>query len=377
MIRAAPHFWWLRWLSSAFWISLTSCAGSSAPTAPQPGGQPAAARNVVLPLPEEGHLADLRQLTFGGENAEAYWSFDGMQLILQARPATAACDRILRMSINESAPSLIPVSSGKGATTCSYFLPGDQDVIFASTHLGGDACPPKPDHSQGYVWALHDSYDIFRAKADGGAFFNADCTKIVWRASRPKPGAEADEYKRLLAKRLVKPTKLEIYTANADGSDPVQITYLDAASFAPFWHPSQKRVLFSSNYGDPKGREFDLWAIDVNGTNLERVTFARGFDGFPMFSPDGKYLAFSSNRATAPGSHDTNVFVARWVDSAPKPVAELPADRIFADIRWLADPLREGRGVGTTGLAAAGEYLEKRYRDLGLAPAGDGASYRQ
>ncbi|HEX9295940.1 MAG TPA: M20/M25/M40 family metallo-hydrolase [Polyangiaceae bacterium] len=435
MIRAAPHFWWLRWLSSAFWISLTSCAGSSAPTAPQPGGQPAAARNVVLPLPEEGHLADLRQLTFGGENAEAYWSFDGMQLILQARPATAACDRIFRMSINESAPSLIPVSSGKGATTCSYFLPGDQDVIFASTHLGGDACPPKPDHSQGYVWALHDSYDIFRAKADGtglvrltdtpgydaegtvcpkdgsivftsvrdgdidlyrmdrdgknvqrltstvgydgGAFFNADCTKIVWRASRPKPGAEADEYKRLLAKRLVKPTKLEIYTANADGSDPVQITYLDAASFAPFWHPSQKRVLFSSNYGDPKGREFDLWAIDVNGTNLERVTFARGFDGFPMFSPDGKYLAFSSNRATAPGSHDTNVFVARWVDSAPKPVAELPADRIFADIRWLADPLREGRGVGTTGLAAAGEYLEKRYRDLGLAPAGDGASYRQ
>ncbi len=339
------------------------------------------------------------------------------------------------MRVGENPPSFIPVSSGKGATTCSYFLPGDQDVIFASTHLGGDACPPRPDHSQGYVWALYDSYDIFRAKADGsglvrltstpgydaegtvcpkdgsivftsvrdgdidlyrmdsdgknvkrltntvgydgGAFFNADCTKIVWRASRPKPGAELDEYKRLLGRGLVKPTKLEIYTANADGSDPVQITYLDAASFAPFWHPSQKRVLFSSNYGDPKGREFDIWAVDVNGTNLERITFARGFDGFPMFSPDGKYLAFSSNRATAPGSHDTNVFVARWVDSAPKPVAELPADRILGDIRWLADPLREGRGVGTQGLAAAGEYLEKRYRDLGLAPAGEGGGYRQ
>ena len=246
-------------------------------------------------------------------------------------------------------------------------------MIYASTHLGGDACPPRPDHSQGYVWALYDSYDIFRAKADGsgvtrltdtpgydaegtvcakdgsivftsvrdgdidlyrmdadgknvkrltstvgydgGAFFNADCSKIVWRASRPKPGEELEGYKKLLAKGLVRPTKLEIYVANADGSEAAQITYLDAASFGPFWHPSQKRILFSSNYGDPKGREFDLWAVDIDGTNLERITHAPGFDGFPMFSPDGKYLAFSSNRATAPGAHDTNVFLARWTDT--------------------------------------------------------------
>ena len=446
--------------------SVASCGSSTAPeahsaspSAPSRAGGRAEAGEV--------HLADLRQLTFGGENAEAYWSNDGTQLILQARPASASCDRIYRMPLaallgaadGGIAPEslgpkaeLVPVSSGKGATTCSFFLPGDQDVIYASTHLGGDECPPRPDHSQGYVWALYKSYDIFRAKADGsqpvrltdtpgydaegtvcakdgsivftsvrdgdidlyrmdadgknvkrltntvgydgGAFFNADCTKIVWRASRPKPGKELDDYKRLLAQGLVRPTKLELYVANADGSDPMQITYLDAASFAPFWHPSQQRILFASNYGDPKGREFDIYAVDVQGTRLERITTASGFDGFPMFSPDGKYLAFSSNRATAPGAHDTNVFVARWVDSEPRPLKpaspsseakssepasfeDWPADRVLADVRWLADPGREGRGVETAGLAAAGAYLEKRYAALGLAPGGEAGGYRQ
>jgi hypothetical protein len=414
-------------------VSAAACASPPPVVGAPPTGS--ARASGPPPLVEEEHLADLRQLTHGGENAEAYWSFDGSELILQARPATASCDRIFRMKPDVDPPALVPVSSGKGATTCSYFLPGNQEVIFASTHLGGDACPPRPDHSQGYVWALYDSYDIFRAKADGsdvvrltdtpgydaegtvcakdgsivftsvrdgdidlyrmdadgknvkrltntpgydgGAFFNADCTKIVWRASRPKPGKELEDYQRLLAQKLVRPTKLELYVANADGSEPMQITYLDAASFAPFWHPSQRRILFASNYGDPKGREFDIWAVDIDGTNLERVTYAKGFDGFPMFSPDGQKLAFSSNRATPPGAHDTNVFVARWVDSPPKRAEELPADRIMADIRWLADPERGGRGVGTPGLAASGEYIEKRYRELGLAPAGDGGGYRQ
>jgi Tol biopolymer transport system component len=418
-------------------LSLVLAGAACASQQPVVGPPPAASARAPGPpkLVEEEHLGDLRQLTFGGENAEAYWSFDGRELILQARPATASCDRIFRMKPDADPPTPVPVSSGKGATTCSYFLPGNQEVIFASTHLGGDACPPRPDHSQGYVWALYDSYDIFRANADGsnvrrltdtpgydaegtvcakdgsivftsvrdgdidlyrmdadgknvkrltntpgydgGAFFNADCTKIVWRASRPKPGKELEDYQRLLAQKLVRPTKLELYVANADGSEPMQITYLDAASFAPFWHPSGRRILFASNYGDPKGREFDLWGIDVDGTNLERVTYAKGFDGFPMFSPDGKYLAFSSNRATPPGSHDTNVFVARWLDTPPKRAEELPADRIMTDIRWLADPERGGRGVGTPGLAASGEYIEKRYRELGLAPAGESGGYRQ
>jgi hypothetical protein len=312
-------------------------------------------------------------------------------------------------------------------------LPGDTDVIYASTHLGGEACPPKPDMSQGYVWALYDTYDIFRSKADGsgvvrltetkgydaegtvcakdgsilftsvrdgdlelyrmdadgknvkrltnavgydgGAFFNEDCTKIVWRASRPKGKAEED-YKALLAKGLVRPTKLEIWVANADGSEAVQVTYLDAASFAPFFFPGSKRIIFSSNYGDPKGREFDLWAVNVDGSTLERITTSPGFDGFPIFSPDGKWLAFSSNRATPPGARDTNVFLARWNDAPPKIESQTAADRAATDVRFLADPAREGRGVGTKGLEKAGEYIEERFETLGLLPAGSDG-YRQ
>jgi Tol biopolymer transport system component len=376
--------------------------------------------------PDETHLAGLRQLTFGGENAEAYWSWAGDQLILQARGAGQSCDRIYRMKPFDAAPAFVPVSSGQGATTCSFFLPGDQDVIYASTHLGGPECPPRPDQSKGYVWALYPSYDIFRAKADGtnlvrltdtpgydaegtvcgkdgsivftsvrdgdvdlyrmdsdgknvrrltdtpgydgGAFFNADCTKIVWRASRPK-GKDLEEFRALLAQGLVRPTKLELYVANADGSDARQITYLDAASFAPYWHPSQKRIVFSSNYRGSTAREFDMWAIDIDGTRLERLTTAPGFDGFPMFSPDGKWLAFSSNRATAEGKHDTNVFVARWVESEPQFV-ETGADRTMRDVTWLADPAREGRGVGTKGIEEAGAYVEHAMQAAGLAPAG-------
>ncbi|MFO0744951.1 MAG: M20/M25/M40 family metallo-hydrolase [Myxococcota bacterium] len=441
--------------------SLAACGGSRAPAtpdatpptlaptaAPAPdagpvadaGPAPDAAASAPTPAPVvESHLADVRQLTFGGENAEAYWAWGGDQLILQARVGDAQCDRIYRMQVADGTTAdgkgYAPVSNGKGATTCSYFMPGDKRVIYASTQLGGDACPPKPDHSKGYVWALYPSYEIFAADPDGqnevrltdspgydaeatvcgkdgsivftsvrdgdielyrmdadgqnvkrlthtpgydgGAFFNADCTRLVWRASRPKAGPELDEFKSLLAENLVRPSKLEIYVGNADGSDPVQLTYLNAASFAPFWHPSGTRILFSSNVGDPKGREFDIWAIDTDGTRLERITSAPGFDGFPMFSPDGKTLAFASNRATPEGKHDTNVFVARWVEGTVQPTEESSADRIDADIAWLADPARDGRGVGTPGLDAAGAWVEERLKSLGLAAEGDAGSYRQ
>jgi Tol biopolymer transport system component len=422
-------------------LALGSLAAGCA--APAPGGAPhtaglAASSPPVRDwaLPAERQLGPLRALTLGGENAEAYWAWAGDQLILQARPAGDGCDRIFRMPVPPAGePRPVPVSSGRGATTCSYFLPGDKEVIFASTEGGAPECPPRPDHSQGYVWALYPSYDIYRANADGsaarrltttpgydaegtvcgkdgsivftsvrdgdidlyrmdadgknvrrltsgvgydgGAFFNADCTRIVWRASRPKPGPELDDYKRLLAQNLVRPSKLELYVANADGSDAMQVTYLDAASFGPAWEPGGQRLVFASNYGDPRGREFDIWAIDVAGTRLERITAAPGFDGFPLFSPDGRRLAFSSNRATPPGAHDTNVFVTEWRNQLIVPTEVLVADRVLADVRWLADPAREGRGVGTAGLAAAGAYIEERFRALGLQPAGDGGTFRQ
>jgi hypothetical protein len=406
-------------------VVLSSCATPSN-TVPTPKASLA---------PEEVRLADLRQLTHGGENAEAYWSFNGQQLSFQAKRGDMGCDRIFRMTVDPVVET--QVSSGKGATTCAHFLPGDQELIFASTHLGGEACPPKPDRSMGYVWALYDSYDIFKTNADGsgmtqltnspgydaegtvcakdgsiiftsvrdgdlelyrmdkdggnvrrltqtpgydgGAFFNADCTKIVWRASRPQPGKELEDYQGLLARGLVRPSKLELYVANADGSEPKQITWLDAASFAPFFHPNGKRILFSSNYGDPKGREFDIWAVNIDGSNLERITYAPGFDGFPMFSPDGRWLAFSSNRANAAGQTDTNVFLARWVENvAPGAAAsESAADRVARDVGYLAAPEREGRGIGTPGLDAAGAYVEARFQKLGLKPVGDSGTFRQ
>jgi len=434
--------------SSGIAALLVGACGGDPPKPNAPESKAAVAPPSVQAIPEEKHLADVKQITLAGENAEAYWAWGGRELVMQARTGDNDCDQIYRLPLSsvlgvpagarETLPIPVPVSSGKGATTCSYFMPGDQKVIYASTHLGGDACPPKPDHSQGYVWALYDTYDIFKSDADGknvvrltetkgydaeatvcgkdgsivftslrdgdidlyrmdadgknvkrltntpgydgGAFFSADCSKIVWRASRPKPGKQLDDYKRLLAQNppLVRPSKLELYIANADGSEAQQITYLDAASFAPYWHPSQRRLLFSTNHGDPKGREFDIWAVNTDGSGLERITYAGGFDGFPMFSPDGKLLAFSSNRATAPGKHDTNVFIASWVDDVGEPkIVETGADRIKKDVHWLADPAREGRGIGLAGLEASGRYIEDRMKSLGLAPAGDDSGFRQ
>ncbi len=420
------------------WVWLLAAACAHGPTQPpQPQPSPSAAASDATTRRPRSHLADIRQLTFGGENAEAYWSFDGRSLTFQARGRDEGCDRIYRMDVGQTPPVPIPVSNGEGATTCSFFFPGDREILFSSTMLAGAACPPRPDHSRGYVWAIHPSYDIFRAAADGshprrltdapgydaeatvcpkdgsiiftsardgdlelyrmnadgseqkrlthspgydgGAFFSPDCSKIVWRAARARTAEEEADAKRLFAEHLVRPTKLELWVADSDGSDARQITYLDAASFAPSFFPSGRRIIFSSNVGDPQGREFDLWAVNIDGTHLERITTEPGFDGFPMFSPDGKQLAFSSNRATPPGAHDTNVFVARWVDEVDNPIVapQTPADRIAADIAWLADPARQGRGVGTDGLAAAGAYIEARMKTLGLAPAGDAGGFRQ
>jgi hypothetical protein len=405
-------------------VLLAGCAGAK--PAPSPLAPPAAR----LYPDETPYLSDLRQLTFGGENAEAYWSFDGKQLSFQARGVNEGCDRIYRLPVD--APVRVPISSGKGATTCAHFFPSGE-LLYSSTQLAGDACPPRPDMSQGYVWALYDSYDIFKVAPDGGnarrlttekgydaeatvcgrdgsivftstrdgdielyrmdadgknvkrlthepgydggAFFNHDCSKIVWRASRPRPGKELSDFRALLAQGLVRPSKLEIWTADADGSNPTQLTYLNAASFAPFFHPSDGTIIFSSNAGDPRGREFDLWAMRGDGSGLVRITHAPGFDGFPHFSPDGQWLAFSSNRATPPGQHDTNVFLARW-RGAPAARAEAAPDRIIRDIGWLADPARQGRGLGTAGLSEAGAFLEQRLRDLGLEPAGDEGTFR-
>jgi TolB protein len=318
-----------------------------------------------LAVAGETHLRNVRQLTNGGENAEAYFSFDGRKLIYQST-AGHACDQIYTMNVDGSDRRL--VSTGKGRTTCSYFYPDGRSILYASTHGGGDACPPTPSFDQGYVWPIYDTYDIYRANPDGsnlvpltttpgydaeatiakdgrvvftslrdgdmeiysmngdgsdvrrltnnpgpdgGPFFSADGSRIVFRG-RTEAGPSLDDYRALLKKALWRPTSLEIFVMNRDGSGLKQVTNLKAASFAPFFTPNGKQIVFSSNYGDPKQRNFDLFLVNVDGTGLERITRSDTFDGFPMFSPDGRTLAFASNRHSAKEG-ETNVFVAEWV----------------------------------------------------------------
>lgn len=321
----------------------------------------------VLHFPGEDHIENIRQLTFGGQNAEAYFSFDGDELIFQSTRDGHGCDAIYRMDADGS--DLRQVSSGEGATTCAFIAPDGAAIIYASTHLGGPECPPKPDLSQGYVWPLYESYDIFRADPeggnlvrltdtrgydaeavysplgdrivftslrsgdlelylmnpdgtgveqltnspgyDGGAFFSRDGEWIVWRASRPTNDALSD-YRALLAEDLVRPGQLEIYIMNLEQREPIQLTNNGAANFGPYWHPDGKHVIFSSNLDDPDARNFDLHLIDVETREIERITQFPGFDGFPMFSHDGKRLVFASNRNNRVRG-ETNVFVADWV----------------------------------------------------------------
>ena len=440
MMRATPASLWL--------LALIGCAATepSKPAVPAAAAPAAAVRDLALP--EEAHLHNLRQLTFGADNAEAYWSFAGDRLIMQSNRAPYKCDQIEEMNV--ATGERTRVSTGKGRTTCSFFLKGDQEIIYASTHEASPDCPTPPDMSKGYYWGLFE-YDIYRANADGsnlrrlthepgydaeatvcpvdgsivftsirsgdlelwrmdadgknlkqltsspgydgGAFFSPDCSKIVWRSSRPA-GKDLEEYQALLGQHLVKPTRMDLYIANADGSDARQLTYLPGASFAPFFFPDGKRVIFASNYLAPRGPEFDLFAIDIDGSHLERITFAAGFDGFPMFSPDGKHLAFSSNRRDVvkadhgevyrvtggpAGEHDTNVYVADWVEhpasggdrpSAPETAA---ADRFAAAVHYLAADEREGRGVGTRGLDDAARWVEDQLKATGVEPGVAGA----
>lgn len=399
------------------------------------GGGPVAGPAVLGP--GEIHLRNLRQITFGGENAEAYFSADGKRLSLQATTAKDRCDQIYQMAVPTSGtqPRLVPVTTGKGRHTCSYFFPNSSRLIFSSTRHLGDDCPPQPDRSKGYVWPLYNyqlytslpdgsdvkrlsntqSYDaeatvckdgsviftsdrdgdleLYRMNLDGtgvrritnapgydgGAFFSEDCKSIVWRADRPRTEAEAKTMKDLLAEHLVRPTRMELWVADADGKNAHQVTDLKAASFAPFFFPASvagapnRRIIFSSNNGDPKGREFDLWAVNSDGSQLERITDAPDFDGFPIFSPDGKTLAFSSNRG-GKARGETNVFLADWVMSEPKTTKPVAADQVSQRIRWLADPSREGRGVGTAGIKSAGQEIATWMQTIGLKPVGEPVS---
>jgi Tol biopolymer transport system component len=323
----------------------------------------------ALRLSEERHLRHIKQLTFGGENAEAYFSADGRRLIFQSTRDGRECDQIYTMSVDGSNVNMI--SAGTGRTTCAYFFPNLGRILYSSTHLGAKECPPRPDFSRGYVWAIYPSYDIFIARPngselkqltdspgydaeatistngkkivftsmrdgdldiytmdatggnvrrltselgyDGGPFFSADGKQIVYRAHHPQTEKERADYLSLLKENLIRPSTLELWIMNADGSNKRQVTRNGKANFAPYFFPDGRRIIFASNMDDPKGRDFDLYTINVDGSGLERLTYNDTFDGFPMFSPDGKKLVFASNR-NAKSRGETNVFIADWVE---------------------------------------------------------------
>jgi Tol biopolymer transport system component len=364
---------------ASLWL-MTGCLNPRPATTPETAYNPAI---DSLRYPGEVHLRNVRQLTFGGNNAEAYWSPDSRQLVFQTdwnRINNQGCDQIFRMNADGSplpdGQQYQQISTGKGRTTCSYFMP-DGRLLFGSTHAAQDSCPPPVFVAQGrYVWGIYDTYDIYTARPDGsdpqlliggpgydaeatvspdgryvvftstrsgdldlwrydlhtgdllqlthalgydgGAFFSHDSKKLVWRASRPQ-GEEADTYQQLLRQNLVEPRSLNLFVANADGSDARQVTNLPGANWAPYFHPDDRRIIFASNHHnrpEQRGREFALFMVNLDGTGLQQITHSATFDAFAMFSPDGRKLVFASNRnADRTPTRDTNIFVADWVET--------------------------------------------------------------
>ncbi len=323
----------------------------------------------------ERHLTNVRQLTVGGKNAEASFSFDGTRIIFQsthdpANHTVGTCYQIYVMDLDGD--NRRRVSTGYGAATCGYFFPGGRRVLYSSTHLTGLHCPPSPREPRSRR-ALHDD-EVFSARLDGlelqrltfspgydaeatvapngktmvftsvrdgdidlysmkidgtgvtrltdavgydgDAAYSPDSERIVYLAQHPATADEREAYHALLSRNLVEAGSPAIFAMNADGSGKRQVTANGASNFAPVFHPDGRRILFSSNgakAGRVQGRPaLHLYMVNDDGTGLEQLTFEGHFNSVPTMSPDGSMLVWASDRhAKEPDEY--NVFLAEWV----------------------------------------------------------------
>ncbi|MBN8623154.1 MAG: M20/M25/M40 family metallo-hydrolase [Flavobacteriales bacterium] len=392
----------------------------------------------ALLFAQENNLKNIQKLTFGGDNAEAYFSPNGKNLTLQITNSAigAHCDQIYLLDLNKKitgSKDLKLISTGNGRTTCSFFMPDGKHILYASTHEANKKCPPKPaPRSDGkYLWPIYAEFDIYVADLngkivkkltdspgydaeavvspngkyivftstrsgdlelwrmdidgknlkqltfglgyDGGAFFSHDSKKLVFRSSRPTSEKDVKEYRELLAQNLVAPTNMEIYTMNIDGTDLKQITHLGKANWSPYFHPSDKKILFSSNHHSTRGYDFQIYSIDIDGKNLQQITYESEFNAFPMFSKDGKKLVFASNR-NGDKPHETNVFIADWVESDP--IENVSENNLKKTVNYLASDELKGRLTGSEGAKKAVKFISNEFGKLKLKPF-VGKSYNQ
>jgi len=349
---------------------------AAAPAAPQTTETKPTETKVEPKTITDKYMAGITKLTNEGDNGEAYFSPDGQQLIFQSSAGGYDCDKIWTMNIDGSDKAMVSPDHG-AHTCSFFFSGGDKILYASTSHLEGACPPKADfPPGVRYAWPYY-PYDIFTADLDGsnpvkitdnpkydaepimsadgtsivfgsiregdfdiytmnpdgsnvtrlttsvgydgGPWFSPDGSKIVWRAWHPQTEAEKADWQDMIDKDYVKSVPLDLWVMNSDGTDKKRLTENGATNWAPSWHPDGQRVIFSSNKDDWRedyksyGHNFEIYMIDIESKDIERITFNDGFDSFPMFSPDGKKLVFGANR-NPEKPRATDVYIADWTE---------------------------------------------------------------
>jgi TolB protein len=280
-----------------------------------------------LAAPEEKHLRNVRQLTFGGSNAEAYFSSDGKRLIFQSTRDSLQCDQIFTMNVDGSEQKM--VSTGKGRTTCGYIFPHKDKILYSSTHLADAACPQRPDYSKGYVWALYPGYDIFTyedvltSKINDCALkkHGANVDPCATKQLTTTPGYDAEATISEDGKKIVftslRNGDLDIYSMDANGKHVKQLTHELGYDGGPFFSKDRKWIVYRAYH--PKMEQeiaeykellkqnlvrpttLEIWIMKADGSGKRQLTSLNAASFAPSFFPDGKRIIFATNLGSTGG----------------------------------------------------------------------------